>query len=106
MGWSLGANDASNVIGAAVSSKMLRFWTAAILAAVFVLIGALLGGQAGIDTLQELAADTQRRVHQSRAAHQRAFTHFTWEAKARKTLEVYRWVTGERSEKPEFAEVS
>jgi PiT family inorganic phosphate transporter len=54
LGWSLGANDASNVIGSAVSCKMLRFWTAAILAAVFVLIGALLGGHAGIDTLQGL----------------------------------------------------
>lgn len=54
LGWSLGANDASNVFGTAVSSKMLRFWTAACLAAAFVVLGALLSGQAGIETLQGL----------------------------------------------------
>ena len=48
LGWSLGANDASNVFGSAVASRMLKFWTAAILAAVFVLLGAILQGQAGI----------------------------------------------------------
>jgi PiT family inorganic phosphate transporter len=54
LGWSLGANDASNVFGTAVSSKMLRFWTAACLAAAFVVLGALLSGQAGIETLKGL----------------------------------------------------
>ena len=54
LGWSLGSNDAANVFGSAVSSKMLKFWTAAILASVFVLIGALLEGQAGIETLKGL----------------------------------------------------
>lgn len=54
LGWSLGANDASNVFGSAVTSKMLKFWTAAVLAAVFVLLGALLEGQAGIETLKGL----------------------------------------------------
>ncbi len=54
LGWSLGANDAGNVFGSAVATRMLRFWTAAILAAVFVLLGAILEGRAGIDTLQGL----------------------------------------------------
>jgi PiT family inorganic phosphate transporter len=54
LGWSLGANDASNVFGSAVASKMMRFWTAAILASVFVVLGALLEGPAGIETLQSL----------------------------------------------------
>jgi len=58
LGWSLGANDASNVFGSAVASKMLKFWTAAILASVFVLIGALLQGQAGIETLKGLTQFT------------------------------------------------
>jgi PiT family inorganic phosphate transporter len=31
LGWSLGANDASNVFGSAVGSRMLRFSTAALL---------------------------------------------------------------------------
>lgn len=54
LGWSLGANDASNVFGSAVASRMLKFWTAAVLASLFVLLGALLQGQAGIDTLKDL----------------------------------------------------
>ncbi|MCG8616626.1 MAG: inorganic phosphate transporter family protein [Desulfobacterales bacterium] len=54
LGWSLGANDASNVFGTAVSSRMLRFRTAAILASVFVVTGAVLSGQAGIETLKGL----------------------------------------------------
>ena len=54
LGWSLGANDASNAFGLAVASKMVKFWTAAILASLFVLLGALLEGQAGIETLTGL----------------------------------------------------
>jgi len=54
MGWSLGSNDASNCFGSAVASRMVRFWTAAVLCAFFVLLGALLEGQAGIDTLAGL----------------------------------------------------
>ncbi|MFH1627792.1 MAG: inorganic phosphate transporter [Pseudomonadota bacterium] len=54
LGWSLGANDASNVFGSAVAAKMIRFWTAAVLASVFVLLGALLEGEAGIETLKDL----------------------------------------------------
>lgn len=54
LGWSLGANDASNVIGPAVTSRMLRFTTAAIMASLFVLVGALLQGSSGIHTLSGL----------------------------------------------------
>ena len=58
LGWSLGANDASNVFGSAVASRMLKFWTSAVLASVFVLLGALLQGQAGIETLKGLTQFT------------------------------------------------
>jgi len=54
LGWSLGANDASNVFGSAVAARMVKFRTAAILASAFVLLGALLEGQAGIETLKGL----------------------------------------------------
>ena len=54
MGGSLGSTDASNCFGSAVASRMVRFWTAAVLCAFFVLLGALLEGQAGIDTLAGL----------------------------------------------------
>ena len=50
LGWALGANDASNVFGTAVASRMLRFWTAAILCAVFIFLGAILEGAQGMKT--------------------------------------------------------
>ena len=56
LGWSLGANDAANCFGSAVASRMVRYWTAAALCAVFVLVGALLEGQAGIETLSTLTS--------------------------------------------------
>jgi PiT family inorganic phosphate transporter len=58
LGWSLGANDAANVFGSAVSSRMLRFGTAAILASVFVFLGALMEGKAGIETYRGLTQMT------------------------------------------------
>ncbi len=69
LGWSLGANDASNIFGSAVSSKMIRFWTATILAATFVILGALLEGQAGIETIKGLTTlDLSQAVISSVAA--------------------------------------
>jgi len=69
LGWALGANDASNVIGPAVSTKMLRFRTAAVIAAIFVLTGALLQGRSGIRTLSGLTGmDLDQAVISSVAA--------------------------------------
>lgn len=51
LGWSLGANDAANVFGPAVTSRMIRFKTAAILASGLVLVGAIVQGQEGIRTI-------------------------------------------------------
>jgi PiT family inorganic phosphate transporter len=56
LGWSLGANDAANAFGPAVTSRMLKFWYAAVVAAVFVLLGALAEGQAPIETLKSITA--------------------------------------------------
>ncbi len=50
LGWSLGANDSANVFGTAVSSRMVSYRLAVILTAVFVIIGALAQGRAGIET--------------------------------------------------------
>lgn len=44
MGWSLGANDAANIFGTAVGTKMVRFSTAAIISSIFIIIGAVVGG--------------------------------------------------------------
>jgi PiT family inorganic phosphate transporter len=54
LGWSLGANDAANCFGSAVASRMVRYWTAAVLCSIAVILGALLEGQAGIETLSSL----------------------------------------------------
>lgn len=55
LGWSLGTNDAANVFGTAVASRMVKFWTAAILCSFFVVLGALLEGQEGIETYRQLS---------------------------------------------------
>lgn len=51
LGWSLGANDAANIFGTAVVSRMIRFATAARLAAVFVILGGLVNGPMAMETL-------------------------------------------------------
>jgi PiT family inorganic phosphate transporter len=56
LGWSLGANDASNVFGSAVGSKMVSFRKAAIIASVFVILGAVIQGAGASDTLGKLGA--------------------------------------------------
>jgi PiT family inorganic phosphate transporter len=56
LGWSLGANDASNVFGTAVGSGMLRFRTAAICCSIFVIIGAVISGAGASHTLGELGS--------------------------------------------------
>ncbi|MCB1870060.1 MAG: inorganic phosphate transporter [Gammaproteobacteria bacterium] len=44
LGWSLGANDAANVFGTAVASRMIQFTTAAIICSVFLVLGAVISG--------------------------------------------------------------
>lgn len=56
LGWSLGANDASNVYGTAVASRMVRFKTAALLCSVFLLLGALIDGVGAAHTLGSLGS--------------------------------------------------
>lgn len=56
LGWSLGANDAANVFGSAVGSKMISFWKAAIIASVFVILGAVFQGSGTSETLSRLGA--------------------------------------------------
>ncbi|MBT7631979.1 MAG: inorganic phosphate transporter [Desulfobacula sp.] len=56
LGWSLGANDASNVFGTAVGAKMIRFRTAAIYCSVFIILGAVVSGAGASHTLGKLGA--------------------------------------------------
>ena len=56
LGWSLGGNDAANVFGTAVGSRMLRFGTAAVICSVFVILGAVLSGAGAAHTLGKLGS--------------------------------------------------
>ncbi len=56
LGWSLGANDAANIFGTAVGSRMIKFRTAAIIASIFVLLGAVLQGSGTTKTLSQLGS--------------------------------------------------
>lgn len=57
-GWALGSNDAANVFGTAVASRVVRYRTAVILAAIFILAGALIEGDEGIRRISELSSQT------------------------------------------------
>ena len=54
LGWSLGANDTANIFGTAVGTRMIRFRTAAIVTAVFVVLGAVISGAGAAHTLGKL----------------------------------------------------
>lgn len=54
LGWSLGANHTANIFGPAVGSRMLKFRTAAIIASIFVILGAVISGSGTANTLERL----------------------------------------------------
>ncbi len=56
LGWSLGANDAENIFGTAVGTKMIKFTTAAIICSIFIIIGAVISGAGASHTLGKLGA--------------------------------------------------
>ena len=56
LGWALGANDAANVFGTAVGTKMVKWRTAAIICSVFVILGAVISGAGASHTLGKLGA--------------------------------------------------
>ncbi len=56
IGWSLGANDTGNIFGAAVATRMIRFKQAALIAAIFITLGAVLEGSGPSATLGRLGS--------------------------------------------------
>ncbi len=56
LGWSLGANDAANIFGTAVGTRMVRFKVAALIASIFVILGAVISGAGTTETLGSLGA--------------------------------------------------
>ena len=55
LGWSLGANDSANIFGTGVTTGTVRYRTAVLLTAVFVVLGALLEGPKCMETVSDLA---------------------------------------------------
>jgi inorganic phosphate transporter, PiT family len=55
LGWSLGANDSANVFGAGVTTGVIRYRTAILLTAAFVILGALLEGAKCMEVVGELS---------------------------------------------------
>ena len=56
LGWSLGANDAANIFGTAIGTRMVRFRLAAIIAGIFVIIGAVAQGAGANEILGDLGS--------------------------------------------------
>jgi len=56
LGWSLGANDAANVFGTAVGTRMISFRKAAAYCGIFVILGAVISGAGAAKTLGELGS--------------------------------------------------
>lgn len=52
--------------------------------------------------LEGLVTDPDRVRRLGAAAHHHALTHYAWDAKARKMLEIYTWATGRQPTKPDF----
>jgi PiT family inorganic phosphate transporter len=78
LGWALGANDASNVFGTAVASRMLHFWTAATLCCVFLFLGAVLGGAEGMHTYSSLTKTTLNTAFITALVAALTVTIMTW----------------------------
>ncbi|MEA3505944.1 MAG: inorganic phosphate transporter [Elusimicrobiota bacterium] len=57
MGWGVGANDTANIFGPAVGTNAIKYKTAMILGAVFVLLGALIEGPGLMGNVGDLAGD-------------------------------------------------
>lgn len=58
LGGTLGANDAANIFGTAVYTRVIKFQTAVLLTTIFVILGSGLEGAGGMETLGRLADQT------------------------------------------------
>ncbi len=56
LGWSLGANDAANIFGTGVKTRMFTFKRAATLASIFVILGSVIGGSGTSFTIVKLGS--------------------------------------------------
>jgi len=58
LGWSLGANDAANVFGTAVGTRIISFKKAAIICSIFLIVGAVTAGAGASHSLGALGSIT------------------------------------------------
>jgi PiT family inorganic phosphate transporter len=58
LGWTLGSNDAANVFGTAVATRIISYKKAVWLCGITVILGAVLQGSAGIETVSSLTNQT------------------------------------------------
>ena len=56
LGWSLGANDAANVWGTAVGTRMVTFKRAALICSIFIILGAVVSGSGASHTIGKLGS--------------------------------------------------
>lgn len=54
LGWSLGTNNACHIFGPPVVSGLVSYKKVRIVSAIFVFLGAVVGGKAGLKTLSQL----------------------------------------------------
>jgi PiT family inorganic phosphate transporter len=59
MGWSLGTNDAANAFGTAVATGVVKYRTAVIIIAFFVVLGAFLQGSGNLTSVSDLAVNNE-----------------------------------------------
>jgi glycosyltransferase involved in cell wall biosynthesis len=50
--------------------------------------------------LEDLAAHPERIAPMGQAAADHVLKHYTWDAKARDIVEIYRWILKERKDRP------
>ncbi len=60
--------------------------------------------QSFVEALEALVQDPERVKKLGENAYHHALALYSWDAKARKNLQVYDWVLGHRSDKPDFWE--
>ncbi|MGB3135301.1 MAG: glycosyltransferase [Nodosilinea sp.] len=56
------------------------------------------------ETIMAICEDPDALVEKSEKSIGRIFELFTWDAKARQVVEVYQWILGRRSDKPDFGQ--
>jgi glycosyltransferase involved in cell wall biosynthesis len=52
--------------------------------------------------LEKLVSDRTLTEKLGQAAHKHAMNYYTWDAKARKTIDIYHWILGQEKSKPSF----